>query len=63
MKYQKRIWIRDEGNEGVLNRFEMSAIIGFWRMGNKEAVIAGVMNVSLGAVYETIRYYKATLNN
>ncbi len=61
MIYQKRVWIRDLDNDGVLNRFQMSAIIGFWRMGNSESVIAGVMRCSLSAVFETIKYYKSTL--
>ena len=35
-----------------------SAIIGFWRMGNVDAVIAAVVGCSLDRVFNTIKTYK-----
>lgn len=35
-----------------------SAIIGFWRMGNEDAVICAVVGCSLSRVFNTIKTYK-----
>jgi len=40
-----------------LDNFEISAIIGFWRMGNVDAVIAGVIGCELWQVQKAIRDY------
>jgi len=61
MKYQKIIRIVDNDNERTMNRFQLSAIIGMWRMGADDATISGILNCSLSAVFSTIKSYKETL--
>ena len=43
-----------------LTNFEISAIIGFWRMGNVEAIITAIVGCELWQVQKAIRDYKFT---
>lgn len=40
-----------------LNRFEVSAIIGLWRMGNYESIIADILEYPTDQVKEVINTY------
>lgn len=41
-----------------LNEHEMSAIIGFWRMGNEDIIIALIIQCKVWQVEKTIKEYK-----
>lgn len=41
----------------TLNKYQISAIIGLYRMGNNEAVISAFMNCEIWEVNQTIRLY------
>lgn len=45
-------------NEGIITRFEQSAIIGLWRMGNSDAVISNILGIDLAQVFNIIDIYK-----
>ena len=40
-----------------LNRFEVSAIIGLWRMGNHEILIAYILECTIDQVKKAINAY------
>lgn len=40
-----------------LTKYEISAIIGFWRMGNEDGVIAAVIGCQIWQVQKAIRDY------
>jgi hypothetical protein len=41
-----------------MNKYQMSAIIGYWRCGVDDATIAAIMKVKLWVVFHTIKTYK-----
>lgn len=45
-----------------LTVFEISAIVGFWRMGNVDAVIASVIGCEVWQVEQVIRNFKFVNN-
>ncbi len=46
-------------NEGIVNRFEHSAIIGMWRMGNSDSVISNILNIDLSKVNGIVKLYES----
>jgi hypothetical protein len=45
----------------LINEYEISAIIGMWRMGASDYEIAGVMMISIDQVRRAIRDYQMQL--
>lgn len=46
-----------------IDKYQMSAIIGFWRMGVDDAVISGIVNCELWEVFNTIKIYQLTIED